>query len=225
MFADGCFGAAAYPDAANLPEAALRASLGCGNPLAVASLQPGETVLDLGSGGGLDVLLSARRVGPTGTAYGVDASTDMLQLARANAARAELETPSSCTGISRTSRYLAGRSTWSYPTASLTCPPTKPASWPRRSGSYGPAGAWASATSPPTTAWIPASAAMPNSGRLHQRHLDPVQVPRPAASSRVYSISITRTHEACAGLHSVIIQAAKRPLRMRDHPPGDSPDP
>jgi ubiquinone/menaquinone biosynthesis C-methylase UbiE len=87
-FADGCFGAAAYPGARDVPEAALRASLGCGNPLAVASLQPGETVLDLGSGGGLDVLLSARRVSPTGTAYGLDASTDMLKLARANATRA-----------------------------------------------------------------------------------------------------------------------------------------
>jgi SAM-dependent methyltransferase len=86
-FADGCFGAAAYPDAGDVPEAALRASLGCGNPLAVASLQPGETVLDLGSGGGLDVLLSARRVGPAGTAYGLDGSTDMLALARANAAQ------------------------------------------------------------------------------------------------------------------------------------------
>jgi SAM-dependent methyltransferase len=86
-FADGCFGAAAYPGA-DAPDAALRASLGCGNPLAVAALQPGETVLDLGSGGGLDVLLSARRVGPAGTAYGIDASTDMLTLARANAAQA-----------------------------------------------------------------------------------------------------------------------------------------
>ena len=87
-FTDGSFGAVAYPGADGVPEAALRASLGCGNPMAVASLQPGETVLDLGSGGGLDVLLSARRVGPAGTAYGLDASTDMLQLARANAARA-----------------------------------------------------------------------------------------------------------------------------------------
>jgi len=89
-FAEGCFGATAYPDTAGVPEAALRASLGCGNPLAVASLQPGETVLDLGSGGGLDVLLSARRVGPSGIAYGLDASTDMLGLARASAAQAGL---------------------------------------------------------------------------------------------------------------------------------------
>ena len=87
-FADGCFGAAAYTGAAGVPEAALRASLGCGNPLAVADLHPGETVLDLGSGGGLDVLLSARRVGPGGIAYGLDASLDMLTLARANAAQA-----------------------------------------------------------------------------------------------------------------------------------------
>jgi arsenite methyltransferase len=87
-FADGCFGAAAYPGAQGVPEAALRASLGCGNPLAVADLHPGETVLDLGSGGGLDVLLSARRVAPGGTAYGLDASPDMLTLARASAVQA-----------------------------------------------------------------------------------------------------------------------------------------
>ncbi len=87
-FDNGHFGAAAYPDADGVPAAALSASLGCGNPVAVADLQPGETVLDLGSGGGLDVLMSARRVGPAGTAYGLDASTDMLALARANAVRA-----------------------------------------------------------------------------------------------------------------------------------------
>ena len=86
--ADGsCFGAAAYAGE-TAPQGALRVSLGCGNPLAVASIEPGETVLDLGSGGGLDVLLSARRTGPDGIAYGLDASPDMLALARANAAEA-----------------------------------------------------------------------------------------------------------------------------------------
>jgi SAM-dependent methyltransferase len=84
-FTGGCFGAAAYPGTEEAPDAALRASLGCGNPLAVADLHPGQTVLDLGSGGGLDVLLSARRVAPGGMAYGLDASPDMLALARANA--------------------------------------------------------------------------------------------------------------------------------------------
>jgi SAM-dependent methyltransferase len=71
-----------------LPEEAVLASLGCGNPLAVADLHEGERVLDLGSGGGIDVLLSARRVGPTGFAYGVDMTDEMLTLARANAAKA-----------------------------------------------------------------------------------------------------------------------------------------
>jgi SAM-dependent methyltransferase len=72
-----------------LPVAALDASLGCGNPLAVADLRPGETVLDLGSGGGIDVLLSARRVGPTGKAYGLDMTAEMLELSRRNAAEAQ----------------------------------------------------------------------------------------------------------------------------------------
>jgi L-amino acid N-acyltransferase YncA/2-polyprenyl-3-methyl-5-hydroxy-6-metoxy-1,4-benzoquinol methylase len=83
---EACFGAAAYGGADALPEGALRASLGCGNPLAVADLDPGETVLDLGSGGGLDVLLSARRVGSSGRVYGLDGSPEMISLARANAA-------------------------------------------------------------------------------------------------------------------------------------------
>jgi SAM-dependent methyltransferase len=75
-------------EAAELPAAAVLASLGCGNPAALADLRPGETVLDLGSGGGIDVLLSARRVGPTGFAYGLDMTGDMLALARRNQAEA-----------------------------------------------------------------------------------------------------------------------------------------
>src|ERR1035437_6304118 len=67
-----------------LPEAAVLASLGCGNPTALAELKPGETVLDLGSGGGIDVLLSAKRVGPTGKAFGLDMTDEMLALAREN---------------------------------------------------------------------------------------------------------------------------------------------
>jgi SAM-dependent methyltransferase len=74
-----------------IPEEALRASLGCGNPTALAELKPGETVLDLGSGGGIDVLLSARRVGPTGKAYGLDMTDEMLALARENQRRAGVE--------------------------------------------------------------------------------------------------------------------------------------
>ncbi|MFL6353244.1 MAG: arsenite methyltransferase [Bryobacteraceae bacterium] len=74
-----------------IPEDALKASLGCGNPTALAHLRPGETVLDLGSGGGVDVLLSARRVGPTGKAYGLDMTDDMLALARENQRKAGVE--------------------------------------------------------------------------------------------------------------------------------------
>ena len=82
------FGAGLYDDLAGLPDAAALASIGCGNPIAVADLHPGEVVLDLGSGGGIDVLLSARRVGSTGRAYGVDFTPEMLDLARRNAAEA-----------------------------------------------------------------------------------------------------------------------------------------
>ena len=88
--ADSSFGQVLYgdDDRVALPEMAALASLGCGNPTAIAELQSGETVLDLGSGGGIDVLLSARRVGPTGKAFGLDMTDEMLELARRNAAEA-----------------------------------------------------------------------------------------------------------------------------------------
>lgn len=87
---DAVFGASLYDPSqtSELPKDALLASLGCGNPLAVAELRAGERVLDLGSGGGIDVLLSARRVGPAGFAYGLDMTREMLDLARANADKA-----------------------------------------------------------------------------------------------------------------------------------------
>ena len=87
---EGAFGETLYSiqQRAELPDAATLASLGCGNPTAVAELREGEVVLDLGSGGGIDVILSAKRVGPTGTAYGVDMTDEMLDLARRNASEA-----------------------------------------------------------------------------------------------------------------------------------------
>ena len=87
-FAEGRFGPPGYPDTGGLPEGAVQVSLGCGNPVAVADLRPGETVLDLGCGGGIDVLLSAHRVGPAGKAYGLDMTGEMLDLARAHAEQA-----------------------------------------------------------------------------------------------------------------------------------------
>jgi arsenite methyltransferase len=91
--ADTLFGKGLYDagERAGLPETAATASLGCGNPVAVADLNEGETVLDLGSGAGLDVLLSARRVGPAGTVYGLDMTEEMLALARGNAAAANVQ--------------------------------------------------------------------------------------------------------------------------------------
>ena len=88
--ADEAFGSALYSatERDDLPAEAVAASLGCGNPTAVAELNAGEKVLDLGSGGGIDVLLSARRVGPSGFAYGVDMTDEMLELANANTAKA-----------------------------------------------------------------------------------------------------------------------------------------
>jgi arsenite methyltransferase len=90
---DDTFGPALYSgdDRDALPDAAQLASLGCGNPTAVADLHEGETVLDLGSGGGIDVLLSARRVGPTGKAYGLDMTDEMLDLAHRNQVEAGVE--------------------------------------------------------------------------------------------------------------------------------------
>jgi SAM-dependent methyltransferase len=89
----GDFGRALYSagERDELPSEAVLASLGCGNPTAVAELREGETVLDLGSGGGIDVILSARRVGPTGHAYGIDMTDEMLDLARRNASEANVE--------------------------------------------------------------------------------------------------------------------------------------
>jgi arsenite methyltransferase len=87
---DGSFGERLYSiqQRQEVPDAAALASLGCGNPTAVAELREGEVVLDLGSGGGIDVILSARRVGPTGTAYGLDMTDEMLALAQRNAEEA-----------------------------------------------------------------------------------------------------------------------------------------
>ena len=121
------FGAGLYADDERdeLPDTALLASLGCGNPTAMADLHAGETVLDLGSGGGIDVLLSARRVGPTGTAYGLDMTDEMLDLARANQAKAGVDERPLAQGPHRS--HPAPRrdaSTSSSPTASSTSPPT-----------------------------------------------------------------------------------------------------
>ena len=106
-----------YDDTESVPQAALSAYLGCGNPTALIDLSPGQDVLDLGSGGGLDVLLSARRVAPDGTAHGLDMTDEMLELAERNRAEAGIDNAHSSRAPSRTSRYRTPASTWSSPTA------------------------------------------------------------------------------------------------------------
>jgi SAM-dependent methyltransferase len=208
-FADGCFGAAAYPGADGVPQAALRASLGCGNPLAVADLHPGETVLDLGSGGGLDVLLSARRVAPGGIAYGLDASPDMLALACANAAQA---------GVSN-ARFLHGHiEDIPLPDGQIdvvisNCVIGLSADKPRvlaeafrvlrPGGRLGISDVTADdGTDPRQLAedeyWVGCSGML-----THQQYRDLL------LAAGFTGITITSTHQAGAGVHSAIIQAAK----------------
>ena len=110
---EAVFGSGLYKELGNevLPDSALLASLGCGNPTAVAELAEGETVLDLGSGGGIDVLLSAKRVGPTGKVYGLDMTDEMLDIAERTGSRPGPRTWSSSRATSRRSRSPTRRST------------------------------------------------------------------------------------------------------------------
>ena len=184
-FADGGFGAAAYPTNADVPEAALRASLGCGNPLAVADSTPARPSWTLvraaGSTSCSPPAGSARAAWPTAWMPARTCSPSPAP----TQPRPASPTPASCTATSRTSRCPTGTWTWSSPTASSACPPTSHASWPRPSGSCGPAGAWASATSPPTTAPTPASSPRTSTGWL-RRHAHPAAIPGPAAGRRVH---------------------------------------
>jgi SAM-dependent methyltransferase len=127
--ATGVFGGALYSDTTlqGIPAGALRTSLGCGVPTAVADLQEGETVLDLGSGAGADVLISATRVGASGKAIGLDMTDEMLALARTNAIEAGIENVEFVKGyLERIPLPDARAWTSSSPTASSTLPPTSP---------------------------------------------------------------------------------------------------
>jgi len=125
-----------------LPEEAVKASLGCGNPTALAELKPGETVLDLGSGGGIDVLLSARRVGPTGKAYGLDMTDDMLALARENQKKSGVTNVEFLRGEIENIPLPADSVDVISPIALSIFPPTKTACSARRSACSSRVAAW-----------------------------------------------------------------------------------
>ena len=156
----GAFGEVLYSseERGELPDAAALASLGCGNPTAVADLNEGEVVLDLGSGGGIDVILSAKRVGPTGTAYGLDMTDEMLALAQQNAREAGIPNVHFLKGLIEAIRFRRTRSTSSSPTASSTSRPTSRPSSPRSHASCGRAAGSGSRTSSPRIASAPRSA-------------------------------------------------------------------
>ena len=144
LFGQGLYGA---DERASLPDNAVAASLGCGNPLAVVELREGETVLDLGSGGGIDVLLSARRVGPEGTVYGLDMTDEMLALAQANARAAGATNVHFLKGVIEDVPLPPTASTSSSRTASSTSRPRRTRCSPRSPACSGPAGESGSPTS------------------------------------------------------------------------------
>ncbi|MGH9232003.1 MAG: methyltransferase domain-containing protein [Acidimicrobiales bacterium] len=138
------FGSGLYDSAelAELPAEAVAGSIGCANPVALASLAEGEVVLDLGSGGGIDVLLSARRVGPAGKAYGVDMTPEMLELARANQAKAGITNAEFLEGRIEDVPLPDASVDVVVSTASSTCPPRRPRCLPKPTGSCDVAAGW-----------------------------------------------------------------------------------
>ena len=202
-----------------LPDAAVLASLGCGNPTAVAELREGEAVLDLGSGGGIDVLLSARRVGPTGKAYGLDMTEEMLALARRNTAEAGAINVDFLKGQIEAIPLPAATVDVVISNCVINLSTDKPAVFERPSGSSGRAGAWASPTwSPRTTSaqrtgpsGVPGWAASPGHCR---RPSTRCSWPRPGSpGSR--SASPTRSATACTRPSS---RPPSQPTRPRPWP-------
>ena len=206
------FGAELYAalDRDQLPDTAVLASLGCGNPTAVAELHEGETVLDLGSGGGIDVLLSAKRVGPTGKAYGLDMTEEMLALARAQRRRGR-----------RHQRRVPERPHRGHPPArrdrrrghlQLCRQPVDRQAGGVRRDLPGPQ-AWRAHRHHRRRRRGPALRRGPGRagrlGRLHRRRPLQAEYEAGLAAAGFADISVTFTHQVGDGLHSAIIKATR----------------
>jgi arsenite methyltransferase len=209
---DESFGSALYTDdeQGQLPTEAVLASLGCGNPVAVADLHEGERVLDLGSGGGIDVLLSARRVGPTGRAFGVDMTDEMLALARQNAAKAGATNVEFLKGTIEAIPLPADSIDVVISNCVINLSVDKPAVLAEMFRVVGPGGRIGISDVVADDDLSPADRAERGSyvgciaGALSRReYLDGL------AAAGFTDTSVTFTHEAAPGMHSAIIRATK----------------
>ena len=193
-----------------LPDAAVLASLGCGNPTAVADLHEGETVLDLGSGGGIDVILSARRVGPTGIAYGLDMTDEMLALAQNNATEAGVSNVHFLKGVIEQIPLPANSVDVVISNCVINLSVDKPAVLTEMARVLRPADASGSATSsrritsrqPNERSAAPTSAASPARSRRTST--------KPGSTAAGFEqVSVEFTHQVADGMHGAIVKAVK----------------
>ena len=206
------FGAELYAalDRDQLPDSALLASLGCGNPTAVAALHQGETVLDLGSGGGIDVLLSAKRVGPAGKAYGLDMTEEMLALARRNATEAGASNVDFLKGRIETIPLPAGTVDVVISNCVVNLSTDKPAVFTETFRVLKPGGRIGITDVVAEDRLSPADRAERGSyvgcvaGALSKREYE-----AGLAAAGFRQVSVTFTHQVGDGLHSAVIKATK----------------
>jgi SAM-dependent methyltransferase len=197
---------------ADLPEDAVLASLGCGNPLAVAELREGETVLDLGSGGGIDVLLSAKRVGPTGRAIGLDMTDEMLALARRNAAETNATNVEFLKGHIEAIPLPAGSVDVVISNCVVNLAADKPAVFAEIARVLRPGGRIGITDIVADDALTPAERAERGSyAGCIAGALSVSEFTTGLADAGLTDVSLTPTHEAAPGMYSAIIRAS-RPL-------------
>ncbi len=218
---DATFGSTLYAadERDVLPAEAVAASLGCGNPTAVADLHEGDRVLDLGSGGGIDVLLSARRVGPTGKAYGLDMTEEMLALALANQKKAGATNVEFLKGTIEAIPLPTNTIDVVISNCVINLSTDKPAVFAERCSAYWPP----PAASASPTSW-PTTGSPLTSGRSAEitRAASPARCPSPEyreglAAAGFTDIELIPTHAVADGMHSATVRATKLSAARRDN--------